>query len=247
MEFRGAMTFNNSKFFASRTGLKMWGLVEGQRPAVSLINVEFHDNMLGFAFFGHNMLQNAVLTAHTANTHAFPAYTPTHGFQTYDTQFQTIFTDVVFRGYKGPSDYAMYNFVVSDCCTPDALFGVKGLTFPDTPWERRLVLNPREDITSAFKEKPTQWANDQDVDGSLTNISGGAILGAADNNHCSAGDCESYQWWRLDSACVKMFKDHTESRGYWACPIASALGVVLEHLHASTVQAPPLIALAITS
>merc|ERR1719356_98617 len=134
------MDFKNTKVFASRAGLKSWGLKAGARPAVTLTNTEFHDNMLALAWFGHNAMENAVITGHTKNGAVFEnVYTAVHGFQTYDTTYQTTLTDVVFRGFSGPSDFAIYNFVVSDCCTPVGLLGVKGLSFVDVPWDKRIV------------------------------------------------------------------------------------------------------------
>jgi len=223
---RGFMLFNNTKMFACRAGFKAWGFTDGMRPQIKMQNAEFHDNMLGIAFFGHNSIQRATFTAHTDNTNVFPCYAPAHAFQLYDTLFTTIFSDVTFRGYRGPADTSLYQFVISECCVPSGMLSVFQAKFPNTTWNNRLQFDPHwpADPSSTKHNLAPQSANLQDADGSITGVQGGAILGAGDLPACLDGSCESFEWWRLDDGqqCQLVFTE-LDSRGYWACPRADPL------------------------
>eukprot|EP00927_Polykrikos_kofoidii_P003952 TRINITY_DN1157_c0_g1_i4.p1 TRINITY_DN1157_c0_g1~~TRINITY_DN1157_c0_g1_i4.p1 ORF type:complete len:1199 (-),score=146.50 TRINITY_DN1157_c0_g1_i4:59-3655(-) len=217
-ETRGMMKFTNTKFFACRTGFKSWGFRFVNYPQILIKNAEFHDNMLTVAFFGHNALERVRATAHTANTGAFPSYTPAIGFQMYDTWFQSLFQDTVWRGYKGPGDVAMYQAVLSDCCPPSPMLGLAATYVLDTPSDKILQLNPGWP-TESLDSKGThgwQWANVQLADDSMVGLDGGAILGSGDSPPCREGTCGSHDWWKLDDDCT-MTATERQSRGYYVC------------------------------
>uniref|UniRef100_A0A7S2B5H8 Uncharacterized protein n=1 Tax=Octactis speculum TaxID=3111310 RepID=A0A7S2B5H8_9STRA len=67
---------------------------------------------------------------------------------------------------------------------------------------------------SVYKH-PWQWANAQDLDGSITGLWDGAVLGAGDAGTASWN--KTREWFRLDDSCELLFTEYS-SRGYWACP-----------------------------
>ena len=229
---RGNMNFTNTLIYSCRAGFKAWGFSGGRRPDVTLSNVEIHDTFIALAFFGQNQVQNGLFSAHTNNSvNAFPSYMPALGFQLYDTLFQTLFSNTHFRGYKGPGDIAFYQGSSSDCCSPCAMLGVSRTKFYDTPFDQRLQFDPDWNPDSAKRVHPWQWGNAQDIDGSLTGIAGGAMLGAADWHASNYSSCvypdglsdystdgynETFEWFKIDDDCQLLF-DGFNSRGYWAC------------------------------
>lgn len=217
---RGLMEFNNTLLYSCRAGFKSWGFDTGLRPHITIRRTEFHDMMLGVAFFGENAIVDSIFTARTRNTvNAFNTYTPAIGFQLYDTLFQTVFKNTVFRGYKGPGDLAMYQGVLSDCCSPTGMLGAYQTLYVDTPFENRLLLNPDWNKVDSDGTHPWQWANAQDLDGTITGLWNGAILGAGDEPDEAFGWNGTREWFHLDETCELLFTSHA-SRGYWACPKA---------------------------
>eukprot|EP00421_Protoceratium_reticulatum_P040736 CAMPEP_0168436214 /NCGR_PEP_ID=MMETSP0228-20121227/40816_1 /TAXON_ID=133427 /ORGANISM="Protoceratium reticulatum, Strain CCCM 535 (=CCMP 1889)" /LENGTH=1116 /DNA_ID=CAMNT_0008450415 /DNA_START=45 /DNA_END=3392 /DNA_ORIENTATION=+ len=223
----GLTRFTSTKVFACRKGMLFWGTAYGARkPDFILEDFEAHDVGMSSQQLGDTYIWRAVISAHTNNTFAADLPRVCAGFELYDTDMQTILSEVTFRNFDRPGDTCIQDLTHSNVYKPQGMFHSRALTFEATPRARRFTHRHRLACHSANSEDkcqndcsgcPTlsgssQLANIIDADGTGVGWSlGPAILGADDAYYETNG--ETNEWWHLDDQCSQEV-----DWGYWACP-----------------------------
>lgn len=221
-------TFTNLKVFACGKGVLWWGSVwSAGSPDLTLQNFEAHDVRLSSSMLGDTSMVRAVVSCRTGNTFARDTLPSTcEGFELYDTDMQTILSDVTFRGFNQPGDVAIMDMTHSNIYKQQGMFSMKGIHFEDTPFSQRFRHVHRIACVSYHQDTcknvcsgacaglsgSSQTSTLVDEDGLAVGWDkGAAILGADDRADETAG--ETNEWWLLDSSCT-----HLADWGFYACP-----------------------------
>ena len=229
----GHMLFKNTKTFACRQGVLFWGTHWAARePGLMLEGFEAHDVFRSSAMLGNNYMHRAVISAHTANT-ASDLLSSSEGFELYDTDMQTILSDVVFRNFDRDGDHCIQDMTHANIFKQQGMFSMKGISFENVPSNKRFRHVERyawdtyhQDECKGQKTKcpgtagSSQTSTLIDVDGSGVGWSSGeAILGADDA--AAETNRRTNEWWLLDGNC-----QHRADWGFYVCPTYGQRAVV---------------------
>eukprot|EP00931_Biecheleriopsis_adriatica_P054363 TRINITY_DN3197_c0_g2_i2.p1 TRINITY_DN3197_c0_g2~~TRINITY_DN3197_c0_g2_i2.p1 ORF type:complete len:1226 (+),score=169.70 TRINITY_DN3197_c0_g2_i2:86-3679(+) len=240
----GRFLFTNTKVFACNKGVLHWGSqYPASKPDLMLESFEAHDVRLSSAVLGESYIVGGVISAHTDNNAIDLPSVVYAGFELYDTDMQTVLSDVVFRNFDRPGDVCIMDMTHSNIMKPQGMFSSKGLRFIATPRTQRFRHVERYACSSYHQDTclnecskcPGTTGSSQistmiDVDGSAIGWNQGeAILGADDSSSETNGRTDN--WWYLDDNCV-----HERSWGFWACPTYGQRAVVSMYLLPGTYE-----------
>ncbi|KAN0024762.1 hypothetical protein ACTFIV_009171 [Dictyostelium citrinum] len=193
------MRFNNTKIYLSNRGVSHWG------ERVECVYLESYDSLRPASLFGQAWLSNAIINGRSGNIvgQGFDLLYTRQGFQFYDTNVQTILSNIIFRNYihfQGAEDPEEDNCIFigmthSDMYKEQGMSAIINVTIEGT--DSSQFIGHRIIDTGS-----SRYFNFIDYDGSIFSTPKGTpkVIGSHE------------QWWNYDSTC----KYHSEWL-VWVC------------------------------